>query len=65
MKAKELRELTPEELQLRLDQSRKELVNLRMQQATSQIENPARLNTLRRDVARIRTIERERQRGAK
>jgi large subunit ribosomal protein L29 len=65
MKASELRELTPEELQLRLDQSRKELVNLRMQQATSQIENPARLNTLRRDVARIRTIERERQRGAK
>ena len=65
MKASEIRELTPEELQLRLDQSRKELVNLRMQQATSQIENPARLHELRRDVARIRTIERERQRGAK
>ena len=65
MKASELRVLTPEELQVRLDQSRKELVNLRMQQATSQIENPARLNLLRRDVARIRTIERELQRGAK
>jgi large subunit ribosomal protein L29 len=64
MKAKDLRELTAEELVLRLDQSRKELFNLRMQQASAQLEKPSRVRELRRDVARMETIRKERENQA-
>ena len=65
MKASELRDLTPEELQLKYDEIRKELFNLRMQKATGQIERPLRLRDLRRDVARLRTVINERQKAAR
>ncbi len=61
--ASELRELTGEELVLRLRESKEELFNLRFQMATGQLENNRRLRTVRRDIARIYTIMRERELG--
>ncbi|MQA60371.1 MAG: 50S ribosomal protein L29 [Actinophytocola sp.] len=61
--ASELRELTSEELVLRLKESKEELFNLRFQMATGQLENNRRLRTVRSDIARIYTIMRERELG--
>ncbi len=55
MKMSELKDLTPNELSVKSRDLRQELFNLRLQQASSQLEKPARLRTLRRDVARIET----------
>jgi large subunit ribosomal protein L29 len=55
MKMSELKDLTQQELAAKSRDLRQELFNLRLQQATSQLEKPARLRTLRRDVARIET----------
>jgi large subunit ribosomal protein L29 len=60
MKSGELRELTNEELDQRCDDTRKELFNLRIQQSTGQIEKATRIRVLRREVARILTVLRER-----
>ena len=62
MKARELRELTDEELVQRGRDAEKELFGLRMQQATAQIEKPSRIRELRRDIARIQTLAAERRR---
>lgn len=64
MKARELRELTEEELAQRGRDAEKELFALRMQQATAQLEKPSRIRELRRDLARIRTLTGERRRSA-
>ncbi|WP_309399106.1 50S ribosomal protein L29 [Cerasicoccus maritimus] len=56
MKAKEIRELSPEELNKKLREAREELVNLRVRKQVGQVENPAQLRTIRRDIARIETI---------
>ena len=56
MKIKELRELSVEELNARRRELRQEMLNLRMQQQSGQLENPSRLKVLRREVARIETI---------
>ena len=63
MKTAELRELPSEELQTRLDEVKEELFNLRFQHATGQLENYSRLGQLRKDVARLRSIQRERDLG--
>lgn len=63
MKAKELRELTTEELRQRRGDLREDLFRLKMRQAAAQLENPIRLRHLRRDIARIETILRERGNG--
>jgi large subunit ribosomal protein L29 len=55
----EIRELSPDELQQRLVETREELFNLRFQNATGQLDNYRRLRQLRRDVARIKSIMRE------
>jgi len=55
-KAASFREVTADELEQQLEDMQKELFNLRHQQASGQIEQPLRLRTLRRDVARIRTV---------
>ena len=55
MKASELKDLTPVELTARGRDLRQELFNLRLQQASAQLEKPARLRLLRRDIARIET----------
>ena len=56
MKIKELREMSVEELGARKRELRTEMLNLRVQQQIGQLENPARLRTLRREVARIETL---------
>ena len=65
MKANNIRELTNEELQHQFDETRREMFNLRIQKSTGQLENPARLRMLRRDVARMETILTEREKAAK
>jgi len=62
-KAAELRELPDDELIARIDSSKEELFNLRFQLATGQLDNTARLRELRREVARIATVLREREIG--
>lgn len=61
--AAELRELTAEELVLRLKESKAELFNLRFQMATGQLENNRRLRTVRHEIARVYTVMRERELG--
>lgn len=61
MKAEELREATDEELQEKEEELRRELFNLRFQLATAQIENPMRVRVVKKDIARIKTIMRERR----
>ncbi len=63
MKAKELRDLSDAELETRLGEAHQELFNLRFQKATRQLQNYARLGQVRRQIARIETILRERQLG--
>ena len=55
MKYKELKDLTAQELTAKSRDLRQEIFNLRLQQASSQLEKPARLRTIRRDIARIQT----------
>jgi large subunit ribosomal protein L29 len=62
MKAKELRELSTEELQQKRADVREDLFRLKMRKAVAQLESPIRLRELRRDVARIETVLRERER---
>ncbi len=61
MKAAEIRDLSVDELQTRLAEVKEELFNLRFQNATGQLDNYKRLGDLRRDVARIKTVLRERE----
>jgi large subunit ribosomal protein L29 len=56
MNATELREKTPDQLRDQLTQLKKEAFNLRFQQATGQLENTARMRTVKRDTARVLTI---------
>ena len=63
MKPKEMRELDIEELAAKAAEYRNELFNARIRKATGQLENTAKLELLRRDIARAETILRER-RGA-
>jgi large subunit ribosomal protein L29 len=62
-KAGELRELSEEELVTRLRDAKAELFNLRVQGATGQLDNNRRLQVIRREIARIYTIMRERELG--
>jgi large subunit ribosomal protein L29 len=64
MKASELRELSLDELAAKAQELRGELFNTRIKKTTGQLENTAKLRTLRRDIARAETILRER-RGVK
>jgi large subunit ribosomal protein L29 len=61
--ATDLRELPEEELVSRLKESKEELFNLRVQAATGQMDNHQRLKAVRREIARIYTIMRERELG--
>ena len=61
--APELRELSADELATRLRESREELFNLRFQVATGQLDNHRRLQVVRKDIAKIYTIMRERELG--
>ncbi len=61
MKAAEVRELTGEELEHKEQELREELFNLTIQHATGQLENTARIVHVKKDIARVRTIQRERR----
>ena len=61
MKVKEIRELTTEKIVAKIKEDKEELFNLRFQQATGNLEKPARIKELRRLVARMKTILRERE----
>ena len=61
MKAKDLKNLSSEELAKKLDELKKDLFMLRMQHATNQLDNPMRLNAVKKDIARIKTIIREKE----
>ena len=61
MKAKELRDLTSEELMNKLNGFKSELFSLRFQLATGQLENTARISQVRKSIARMKTVIRERE----
>ncbi len=61
MKARELRDLTNDELSSRLDDLKDELFNLRFQHIAGDLDNPMRMKAVRRDIARIKTIMCERE----
>ena len=59
MKAKEIKNLSVEELTKKLEDLKKDLFMLRMQHATNQLDNPLQLNAVKKDIARVKTIIRE------
>ena len=59
MRPEEIRALGPEELADRIDEIEEEMFRLRLQHEFGQLDNPLRLRTLRRDLARLKTIRRE------
>ena len=61
MKTKEIRNLSDQDLQKQLEQSKSALFNLRFQLATGQLENPMMIGLVKKDIARIKTIIRERE----
>ena len=61
MKAKEIRDLTTSEIEEQIKSSKEELFNLRFQLATGQLEETARIRTVRKTSARLKTVARERE----
>ncbi|HCO18175.1 50S ribosomal protein L29 [Gudongella oleilytica] len=61
MKAKEIRQMSEQELNTKLMDLKSELFNLRFQLATGQLDNPMRISSVRKDIARVKTIVRERE----
>ena len=61
MKLEDLRKLTSPELEVNIKEAKEELFNLRFQQATGNLEKPSRLRDLRKQVAKMKTIIRERE----
>ena len=61
MKAKEIRELTTAEIEQNVKSMKEELFNLRFQLATGQLENTARIKTVKTTIARLKTVVRERE----
>ena len=61
MKTKDIREMSTEELNKKIAEYKEELFNLRFSQATGNLEKPSRINELRKEVARMKTIIRERE----
>ena len=61
MKANEIRNLSVEELDKKLADLKKDLFMLRMQHATNHLDNPVKITAVRRDIARVKTVLREKQ----
>lgn len=59
MKAKEVKEMTTDELKLKLTSLKEELFNIRFQLATGQLDNPMRVKDVRKNIARVKTVMRE------
>lgn len=64
MKAEEFRALTTDQLDEQVSRLKKEQFNLRFQRATGQLENTSRVRIVRRDIARIKTVQAQRRSGA-
>ena len=65
MKASDIRELSVDEIKNRISEAQEELFRLRFRSATQQLENPALIKSLRRNVARMRTILKQRETASK
>jgi large subunit ribosomal protein L29 len=65
VKANKIRELTDEELNKKVSDYKEELFNLRFQMATGQLDNPMRIRDVRRNIARCKTILRQRELASK
>jgi large subunit ribosomal protein L29 len=65
MKPSELKEMTLEELMKKEENMRKELFNLRFQKSTGEIENPMRIRSVRKDIARVMTVMSEKKLAGK
>ena len=61
MKASEVRSMSVAELNTKLDSLKKDLFLLRMQHATNHLDNPIKISNVRRDIARVKTVLREKQ----
>ena len=61
MKVSEIRDMTPDEQAEKIKSLKEELFNLRFQHATGQLENPMRLREVKRSIAQVKTIQRERE----
>ena len=61
MKANEVRKMSASELESKLVDLKKDLFNLRLQNATNQLDNPSRISDVKKDIARVKTIIREKQ----
>ncbi|MDE6732092.1 MAG: 50S ribosomal protein L29 [Oscillospiraceae bacterium] len=61
MKASEIKFMSDPELQTKLAELKQELFNLRFQLAVNQLDNPTRIKAVKKDIARIKTVQRERQ----
>ena len=61
MKIREIKEQTKEELETKLADIKKSLFNLKFQKATGQLENPVKIRNLRKDIARIKTLLKEKE----
>ncbi len=61
MKVNEIRDLNENELSEKLSSLKEELFNLRFQLATGQLENPMRIKDVKKSIARVKTVQRERQ----
>ena len=64
MKASEIKYLSGNELETKLAELKEELFNLRFQLAVNQLENPSRIKAVKKDIARIKTVQRERELSA-
>lgn len=61
MDLKKIREMTDVELNAELDKMKQELFNLRFQHVTGQLENPVKMREVKRDIARVKTVIREKE----
>ena len=61
MKATEIRKMSPADLEAKLAELKKDLFYLRMQHATNQLDNPVKINAVKKDIVRIKTIIREKE----
>lgn len=61
MKVNEIRDLTTEELEVKLGELKAELFNLRFQNATNQLDNPIKIADVKKSIARVKTVIRERE----
>ncbi len=63
MKIQEIRDLSTQELEIKIKDLKEELFNLRFQNATNQLDNPMRIASVKKDIARVKTVLKEKELG--